>query len=557
MKTILLTSTIFLFMAISCKKGSVIPFDDSFLCNNDNYDSCVAVQSGDTSYLQFDLSTIEDMNILSNGTFASGTGWTTGAYWTITGGKAEGVGLGFPASNLYKELDQTLINGGYYQITFDIVSDSNAIDMTVKIGGINVGQLTGVWNVAQTVNLFAIINSPSNNRITFELGIGDFTIDNVTVKQLSRVGIELRDCTTDEVIVDIDSNNSTINYFETREQEITPVFPITQPTQNYLPYVQVLIDWAILELAEDCYCVCVKDVGLIGFDYLLNGKFDSNDFWSITNTGLQGFAIASNQMVHTSEIPGGSDTFEQTLNVALSGEENHVLSFDVIDATTWSVSIYYDTALLTNELLGTLSGSGNSTETIAINEIAATKIRFSVGATNDTVFDNITLKREEVTIACSCVSVLPVSYKDSHLNTSPENCNMLLTAWNDNDAYGFYSEFGYKFTLRVFGRVRVPKYEFQNEELLAPTNGNFELASVKIVKSKELQIQPIHETLHDVLSLVLGCQNIEITINDSQPIAIVKKSGNYTPVSYRNYDDYGAIVEILPKSQDKYMTLGS
>jgi hypothetical protein len=89
-------------MSVSCIDRNPIPVDSLASCNDCfNTDYCVPVEFGDATPLEFDLTELNSVNLVENGTFVSGSGWTLGAYWTITGGRLVLTGGGLPATSAY------------------------------------------------------------------------------------------------------------------------------------------------------------------------------------------------------------------------------------------------------------------------------------------------------------------------------------------------------------------------------------------------------------------------------------------------------------------------
>ncbi len=130
-----------------------------------------------------DYITLEGDTIVSNGGFASGTGWTPGIGWSIASGvatKAEGI-----AANLYQ--DCSAVSGLVYQVIYTITAYT-AGTLTADLGGTN-----GTGRTATGTYVEDIQCGTSNSRITFEAD-NSFagSIDNVFVilprKYIRKIG---------------------------------------------------------------------------------------------------------------------------------------------------------------------------------------------------------------------------------------------------------------------------------------------------------------------------------------------------------------------------------
>jgi hypothetical protein len=119
-----------------------------------------------------DWITLEEDTLVTNGTFASDTGWTKGTGWTIASGAAtKTAGL---ASDLYQDI--SAVDGVVYQLVFTITAYT-AGTLTPDIGGTN-----GTARTAAGTYVEEIACGSSNSRITFEAGnTFDGSIDNVYI----------------------------------------------------------------------------------------------------------------------------------------------------------------------------------------------------------------------------------------------------------------------------------------------------------------------------------------------------------------------------------------
>lgn len=545
---------IFIGMAISCKKDQPIIFTDDFDCLPCASGYCTPVEVGDTSQIQVDLTALS-ADLITNGNFASASGWTVGADWAISGGTANSdYNLGGTDAILSRAVNET-ITEGYYQIQFDLISDAVVVALKVYLGGALipgplVGTISGAHVGTTTYKLFKYIDTAdiTDNLIQFEAiaGSGNFSIDNVSAYRLSAVQYTIQDCETDEVFY-TDTTNVGISYFETAL--LSPTASDDKGNSTDYGYAIITLDWDGMDLDTDqCYCMCIKDKGLLGYEYIRNGNFDSTDFWDIVNTGLDGWAITGGQAVHTSEIPGGNDTLTQTLQQTLDPEVCYVITFDVIDAGSWGINVFFGTQA------AVLSGSGNSTQTIEFSGETVTTITFSVGATNDSIIDNVSIKPNPDAVdrdgnSCfPCIISNCISLKESWDTwaSTRKMCNILVTGSNDNSAFGFASD--YDFSGRIFGVIRNGSYpDIENTEYKDLTG----LKSIQYndnEKFKELQVYQVPSGVHDWLRLALRCQDLTLTINGTEK-SFIKKPGDYTPNWRKSSPEAPVIVEIQEVQQ--------
>ena len=132
-------------------------------------------------------------NVLLDGTFtedvgesASGTYWTTGAGWTISGGSATYDGGGDSNTQLDSAVNSNIVDGNVYQIKFDL-TDTGGGGVYVRLnntwwseGGSDI--ITGT----ATHTIYARAGT-GTNFIEFETGHDDkaFSLDNITIRKVN------------------------------------------------------------------------------------------------------------------------------------------------------------------------------------------------------------------------------------------------------------------------------------------------------------------------------------------------------------------------------------
>ena len=539
-----------LIMAISCKKDQPIFFEDPFNCLPCGSDYCIPVESGDTSQIQVDLTAIGE-NLITNGDFASSSGWTLGAFWTIGSGIATWANSG-SADGLVRNLDVPLV-AGYYMVTMDItqITMSSTV-LEVDLGGEQLGGTINGSITPQTIKFIGYISSPSNNELELYFGFGNpIKIDNVAVYRLSEAQYTIQDCETEEVFYS-DTTNVGISYFEIPNLAFGDVAVPPNYFDIYNPYAIITLDWDSMDLDTDrCYCMCIKDKGLLGYEYIKNGTFASTAFWTILNTGLDGWAITGGQAVHTPEIPGSTDAMIATLVEDLDPDLTYTLTFDVIDATSWQINYQINSASYAGDT--PINGSGNTTVSVNFSGgiLGEPVILFQlfVGATNDSIIDNVSLKVSDV----PCVTSNCISLKESWDTKCAvqKMCNILVKGTNTYSAFGFASN--YDFKGRVFGILRNASYpDVENVEYKDLT-GLKSLQYNDNEKIIELQVYAVPQPVHDWLRLALRCETLTLAINSVEK-TFIKKGGDYSPNYRKTNPDASVIVEIQEVQQVSAMS---
>jgi hypothetical protein len=119
--------------------------------------------------------------LVTNGNFASPTGWTVGTNWSISGGQL--VGSSVPAFTVTSQSTAALVAGKTYEITYDVVAFTAGVVRVVFSGGT---QATGVSRSSTGSFREVLVANGGNNLIAIGSGSGGFTgsVDNISVKLL-------------------------------------------------------------------------------------------------------------------------------------------------------------------------------------------------------------------------------------------------------------------------------------------------------------------------------------------------------------------------------------
>lgn len=526
-------------MSISCKKNQPIPMVDPFDCTPCESSYCVPIEQGDTNTIEVELTELTE-NLITNGTFASASGWTLGANWTIGGGKATFDGLG--ASALSRSTDSTLTEG-YYLIKVDItLLNVDYLSLSISLGGQGVFSTSGISTSGWTDRTYYFYGYivPSNNTLSFIGGDGfSISIDNVEVYKFSSVQYEIKDCTTDEVFYTNDDNDG-ITYFESGEMT---------DGSEYIEYLagfaSVILNWAEIGLPDGCYCICFKDAALLGYEFIENGTFGSSANWDIVNTGATGWSITAGVARHSNIAPPGDDVISQTLVTPLVATMCYKLTYDVTAGGFSDLTITGDTATETGILLGTVLGSGSYSGSIDISGKAITVVHFTA-ATYQFDMDNVSIQADPECVLCETTNCISLREDWDTFATTRKMCNILVTGTNANKAFGFSA--GYSFTGRIFGVIRNASYPDIDNTEYKDFTGLKSLQYNDNEKVQELQIAEVPQGVHDWFRLALRSQTLTFEIA-GQTKNFIKKAGDYTPNWRKSSPNAPVIVEIQEVQQ--------
>lgn len=521
-------------MALSCKKDQPIFFDDDFDCQPCTTDYCVPIEIGDTSTIEVSLTEITE-NLITNGNFASASGWTVGANWAIGAGKATFDGLA--TSTLSRTVDDTL-QEGYYLVKVDLtLLDIDKLVFEIDLGGQGLFSTSGIVTYGWTDKTYYFYGyiTPSNNLISFIASGYSIAIDNVELYRLSDIQYEIKDCNTEEVFY-TNTSNTGITYYESGEMA---------DGSEYIQYLQgfasVVLNWTEINLSDGCYCICFKDAALLGYEFIENGTFASSANWVIANTGATGWSITAGVARHSNIAPPGDDVLSQTLVSTLDSATHYILSFDIIAAGQSDLTITYDTALTTGVALLAILGSGNYTQTKAFTGAAMTAIHFA-SSTHAFDMDNVSIIADPEYVLCETSNCISLRESWDAIATNRRMCNILVTGTNANKAFGFSA--GYSFTGRIFGQIRNGSGRDVDTTIYKDLTGLNSLQYADRNKVKELQVFQVPQGVHDWLELALCSQTVTMEINGVIK-TFVKLAGDYTPNWRKTSADAPVIVEIM------------
>lgn len=520
---------------ITCKKYQPISFESTD-CEPLESTYCVPVELGDTTKVQFELSEAEDVNMISNGTFASSSGWTLPAAWTISGGVATCSSPILTYATMYTEMDYDA-HDGYYFVELDFIVGSGTVDIEIYIGDVLVLKATGRAEHNQTVRSYKYVTGASDKQVDVK-AYGSFSIDNLVIKKMSEVQYDIRDCDTEQVLY----SSETATYFDTGTVQLKAE---AFSTENDVGIATISIDWTATGLSAGCYCLCVKDKGKIEFERIRNGTFATATLWTITNTGSFGWGISGGQATHTGEAAGGEDYIDQALSETLNPDLTYKITLNAFLGVNPEddLKVYIDSAESgAGFLLSTIPDSTSGTVTITFTGYSVTKIKFGMLKDGDGYIDNVSLQLDESSYACDCNSRCISLRNDwGAIIAGRKMCDYIVEGTNTHDAFGFNFD---SFTLkgRVFGIIRNAKFANLGSVFYKDLSGAKSLQYTEVEKTSEFQIFPVPEYVHDWLSVALSCDTVNITVN-----GITKqynKMSDYIPDWSKSSADAPCIVEI-------------
>ena len=531
-------------MSVSCIDRNPIPVDSLAACNDCfNTDYCVPVEFGDNTPLEFNVSALNSVNLISDGDFASATGWTIGADWAIAAGVANYTGA-IPGTSLSRTTDTVLVEG-FYLVKMTLSNVTGSLNFNVTLGGVTVGTVgSGISSgfVNETLYLFKYL-TPTDNILSINAANFSFTLDDVEVYRMSEVGFEIKDCDADIVFFS-EFDSSSVSYNETGSLSSAQGW-----TNGSTGTAVLTLDWDAYSLTQGCYCVCIKDAADVTFNYVANGVFDDDDFWTFTNVGASGWSVSSNKLNKAKDATVGTDKAVTTLVTELDILSCYKLTFDTASDNGSEVEVRYTDGTDTDALLATVNVPiGSNSVEIDISGKDISVLSFWA-ASDDEAFDidDVVLSKTTDCADCICTTVC-VSLTTDHDTTIGRGCNFLLKATNDNNAFGFnFEDVTFEPQVRVFGKLRNLTFETEAEYYTKST-GEKILVYAEVEEKVELQIYEVPEYMHSVINMMMNMDSFMI-----DGVEYVRV-GEYAPNWRKSSAKAPVIVQVAKKTQNRYNT---
>lgn len=611
--TITKTFILFIFvgMAVSCIDKSVIPFDSLESCADCfNTDYCTLVEQGDNTQLEFGLSPLNNVSVVSD--FSPLVSSTTDG---TTANKLVDSGASFTTDGiLIGAIVKNTTDTTYATIT--AIDDDNTLSLSadIFISGEDYSILNWVFGGSGTLGT-NLTWDETNESVTFTNLDCYLSNPNIATGQYYRVKYSgVRTAGTQRLVFtngtglpattysefgNIQSNTGSVSFFKAigSQFRISALNPFTSSTvtltdisvvpmstvsftiqdcttgtvfytsddndveynilTKYLDnpnaqfYGLVTLDWDSYALPDACYCLCVKDESDIGFNYVANGVFTNENYWAFTNVGASGWAISAGVLAKAKDATVGTDKAQTTLITPLASADCYVLSFDLDSDNGSTVEVRYDTATLSDQLLETVTiPIGISTKEIDISGLGITVLKFWA-ASDDEEFsiDNVVLAKGTDCVDCSCLSTC-ISLRANHDNTILQGCNLLLEATCSNNAFGFnFTDLSLTHRLRVIGKIRNMTFETESDYYLK-SNGEKVLIYADTQENLELQIMEVPAYVHSAINMMLLCDTF--TIDGVEYV----RAGEYAPNWRKSSAKAPVIVNIAKATQNRFNTFG-
>lgn len=506
---------------------------------DNTYASVTAIDSETQLTLDTDIFVSGEDYIIINWDITSGT--------LGTGVTFDGTSVSFQTSSAAIELADKLVSGRYYRIKVTSTTNGIGTGRFLITNGTGLSQYFELGLFNHTESIVYIRASGTGIRLSFS-GVAPTTTYNVTdieIVEMSSLYYELTDCDDNTVVYD-SSATIGISYNQSVQYQDNPNAPF---------YGVLRLAWAdYVDLpATGCFCLCVKDYAASLYNYVTNGAFTITSFnqapyWDLTNSGSAGFAVSSNELVHSSEAAAGTDEASQTLQEALDATLCYNLTFDYNSDAGYTFLVKYDTDIDTDVTLATVThGSGAGSETIAITNIAITRLYFVADDDEQFKLDNIAITLDPDCWACSCQSTC-ISIAPDQSNRIVNGCLFEITATNDNNAFGFnYEDFTFTQRMLLFGKLRNATYQ-DDTEYYTKSSGEKVLVYAEIEKVQELQIMEVPEGIHDWLHMAM--------LHDTFMIDGVEyvRVGEYAPNWRKSSQKAPVIVQVAKKTQKRFNT---
>lgn len=376
-------------------------FDESLdecLLNTSGYS--MPVQAGDNTQFQLLISPCASSpDIVTNGTFASSSGWSLGSNWSIASNIARHTaGAG---GTLTQNVPFT--SSAFYEITvtFNNVTSGSC---QVKAGLTNKGTVSA--NGTYTFNQDGLIFGSGLNFVASSDFQGDIVFVSCLVYNVNYLKI---------VIYNIDGTQAAIldysdGYFNVK-----------------VPYLTVTIDWDALGLSYGCYYIGVADdcLNTCSQLYIADQTFYNTNFWTkaVNNNITTTFTLLNNVWLYASTSVAGTGGLT-SINTICSGKSytvTYTLAGHAGDAT-FQVSLGGTTGISRN-------ADGTYTETILSGGTS-----FVLNFASTTNPSNFWVTDLVVAVIDSQLTTDYVSNK--FVYSADTNCTKMISAVCDENSFG-------------------------------------------------------------------------------------------------------------------------
>lgn len=513
-------------MAIQITANQQLGFTPLRDCNcPSNY--CQPLLTTDEIILQGATTAATGLNLIADGEFSASTNWDLDTGFTISAGKLHGVNV-TPPNAATSIAPIGLVIGKIYivQAAISVISAGSAgvnqgyrlqingeflgLPSTTSGSGYN-ASLVGTWLYQPSaINTDIIVIDTNENTI-------DFDVDYFRVYEWSMAGIgiynsdgELEDSTDT-----LSSPNSIDYYFYSGANYInTSILNKVLLSTIFTSYtdVNLLINIIIEDITDitsyiGCMQFAVYDSAFT-HEIIRNGDFATDLSYWLVGTGwtwVTGRARLENPQ---------SGTFRQT--VVLQGGNTYELNYDVESSMRLLVDLNQGAGpQVIQDSNGIIGAAPTATiDVSALSGPVTVDIYFTrtPATAANTFLDNVSLL--QVGIGQNLISHC-IDLQTSH------GCTMLLVGENNDNAFGFIFQGGFKLTQRVYGKIRPLSYPEENETFVF-SDASRQLMYARSEKEYTVIIGDAAEHVHDNIRLIRLTDTF--TIDGSDYVA----SGDYS-----------------------------
>lgn len=447
-------------------------------CHVDQFKFCQYVERNDTTLYQVAV-TANSGDLVTDGGFVAvcGVNWTCGTDWNIAAAVATKIPGG--AGN---SIDQSLciMPNRKYFVQFTVTAIS-AGTITIVLGGVIIGSAT-------TTGIKTIFVNPNpafiNTLIQFLdiAGTGNYSIDSVSVTEISQIGYEIE--TDDGVSIFTDIAPATPTYFENTGM--------------------ISIDWTQAPV-DGCYVICNHDSS----DYreqICNGDFQVDAQWTLGG----GWTITAGVLRATAV--GGGVKATQTFLHPLIGGRCYNISFTV---SNYAAGVVFLNTVPFGFIGAELSNGVKNFVLDLTGQPDQTVLEFEASGVTTLDIDDVTVTMQPQCFeedACSECYVLAEDFDDINI------CTQLLTWTNSDNAFGFeYENLSFTQSLRHPSELWKPTYSLDQIDHL-DSAGTSTILRAQSFKVSDLDMDFMPEYEHDALRL--GIRHDDFRIDAAQHFAL-------------------------------------
>lgn len=483
-------------------------------------DFCQPVLQTDETKFQLDLTQIDGVELVTNGSFTgSAAGWTLDAGWTYGSNKVS-IDLASTTSGISQDIG--IEEGCFYQVIFTILDYVNG-EINVIIGGTTIATITAGNGTYTVYGIAGSVNNDIELAANGPLIPINLSLDNVSVIAYSAPGLVIYNCT-----------DSTVDYTSYDGSDFL--------TDENSTSVIGCIDWngtpPTLSNGK-CYTICIADI--CDNTYVSDGTFDTACGGGSWTCGVQWTIAAGGSRYLGPGIPTAESarTLTNTLTSTIAGGGFVLISFEI----TAYVAITTMEVRLTD---------GTNT-VIVVTGINSTGVKRNVvdltGFADTVLFDELLFVGAETvgTIQMDNVMAVDLICSEKYCLEATYPCTLLFE-WSNlqgtaQNAFGFdYTNFSWQQKMRMFAGVGSPQYPLRIDKMKINTNGGSKVQRAMINRDYIISMRKAPQYIHEALRI--GLKHDVFTITGSNTSGTFFQDKQF-------YQGEGAEYEIQWSDQDK------